>query len=279
MNLKSLGYRTDLIVPRFGGEVVDKGDYIVVRTPSNPSFFWGNFLIFSVPPAEGDFDRWRRIFVEEIGAPPEVNHVTFAWDAIEGEAGVLEPFIAAGFDVENNVVLTTDTIHPPSKYAEQVIVRPLTSDMDWEQAVINQIACRDEGHEVESYSRFKRRQMANYQAMTQAGSGYWFGAFLGDQLVGDCGIFQEGSREAPGEIVRFQAVGVHPEYRRRGICGSMVYHVARFGLETMNAKTLVMIADAEYHAAKIYESVGFRPTEKTVSLQWYKRVTANGEAE
>ncbi len=38
MNVHSLGYRTDLIFSRFGGEVFDRGDYLVVRTPSNPPF-------------------------------------------------------------------------------------------------------------------------------------------------------------------------------------------------------------------------------------------------
>jgi hypothetical protein len=28
-----------------------------------------------------------------------------------------------------------------------------------------------------------------------------------------------------------------------------------------------MIADAEYHAAKIYQSVGFRPTERIVGVE------------
>jgi hypothetical protein len=47
----------------------------------------------------------------------------------------------------------------------------------------------------------------------------------------------------------------------------MVYAIARRGLETMGAETLVMIADAEYHAAKIYQSVGFRPTERIVGVE------------
>ena len=34
----------------------------------------------------------------------------------------------------------------------------------------------------------------------------------------------------------------------------------------MKVETLVMVADEEYHAAKVYESVGFRPTEKLLGL-------------
>jgi hypothetical protein len=47
MNVKSLGYRTDLIFPTFDGEIIDRGDYLVIRTPKNPTFYWGNFLLFA----------------------------------------------------------------------------------------------------------------------------------------------------------------------------------------------------------------------------------------
>ncbi len=53
MNIQSLGYRTDLFFPRFDGEVIDRGDYIVIRTLSNPTYHWGNFLLFSQSPADG----------------------------------------------------------------------------------------------------------------------------------------------------------------------------------------------------------------------------------
>ena len=38
MEVKSLGYRTDLIFPAFDGEIIDRGAYLVVRTLSNPTF-------------------------------------------------------------------------------------------------------------------------------------------------------------------------------------------------------------------------------------------------
>ena len=49
MHIRSLGWRTDLIFPRFDGVVTDRGDYLVVRTPSNPGFYWGNFLLLDAP--------------------------------------------------------------------------------------------------------------------------------------------------------------------------------------------------------------------------------------
>src|SRR3990172_2123003 len=84
MNPRSLAWRTDLIFPRFDCEILDRGRYLVIRTPSNPTFYWGNFLLFDRPPAPGDDERWPRLFAEEIGAPPRVRHQAFGWDSPEG---------------------------------------------------------------------------------------------------------------------------------------------------------------------------------------------------
>jgi len=112
VHLRSLGYRTDLIFPSFEGEILDRGDYLVIRTPSNPTFYWGNFLLFSEPPGEGDFDQWRRLFQQEIGGPPQFKHLAFGWDGTHGEAGLVEPFRKAGFNIECSVVLTAPAPRP-----------------------------------------------------------------------------------------------------------------------------------------------------------------------
>ena len=55
MEIKSLGYRTDLLLLELSGSVFhDAGEYVVVRTPDNPGFWWGNFLLYRTPFAPGD---------------------------------------------------------------------------------------------------------------------------------------------------------------------------------------------------------------------------------
>lgn len=61
MQVNSLGYRTDLIFHRFDGQVLDRGDYLVIKTPTNPTFYWGNFLLFAEPPGDGDDVRWTML--------------------------------------------------------------------------------------------------------------------------------------------------------------------------------------------------------------------------
>jgi hypothetical protein len=113
MRLRSLGYRTDLIFARHYGMVADRGDHLVIRTPSNPGFHWGNFLLFAQPPGEGSLARWKALFHDEITARQPARHLAFGWDSPEGERGRLEPFLEDGFLLNENVVLTADTVDSP----------------------------------------------------------------------------------------------------------------------------------------------------------------------
>jgi predicted GNAT family acetyltransferase len=109
--------------------------------------------------------------------------------------------------------------------------------------------------------------MARYRRMSEAGRGAWFGAFLGARLVADLGVFSDET----GTLARFQSVGTHPDFRRRGICGALVHQASEWALNTLRVGTLVMAADEEYHAARIYESVGFQPTERQIGMSWWDR--------
>jgi ribosomal protein S18 acetylase RimI-like enzyme len=261
MRVRSLGYRTDLIFVRFEGRITDRADYLVAETPTNPGYYWGNFLLFARPPQLGDFARWQEIFRHEFAHEPRVRHVALAWDSPEGEMGFVQPFIDAGFGLEQGVVLVTDRVVPPPKLNREIQIRPLSTDAEWEQALECQVLSRGEGHEREEYTVFKRAQLAQRRRMAQAGLGQWFGAFLGERLVADLGVYRD------GDLARYQSVGTHPDFRRQGICGTLVYEAARFALERMGVRELVMLADEHYHAARIYESVGFKPVEKALGLQ------------
>ena len=264
MQLTSLGYRTDLMFAAFDGQITDRGSYLVIRTPSNPTFYWGNFLLFAQAPQPGDYPKWRDLFAVEIGTPPQVRHQTFGWDTITGEVGDIQPFLAAGFRLNHSVVLTAQRVHPPPNYTQEVTVRPLSSDGDWEQALANQIRCQEPGHDEAGYALFKQRQMARYRAMAAAGLGAWFGAFIGGQLVADSGVFHH------QELARFQEVETHPDYRRRGIAGTMVYAAARYALAHFGIQTLVIVADRDSAPARLYASLGFEPTEQQVGLEWWQ---------
>lgn len=264
MEVRSLAYRTDLFFPRFDGIIKDRRDYLVVLTPSNPTYYWGNFLLFSRPPQPGDLTHWKALFAQEIGTPPQAGHFTFGWDTTDGTTGEIGPFVEEGFHVDEDVVLTAEGVCIPPKRNQEAVLKPLIDDWEWEAALQCANLCREHGHSEGSYIAYLRPKMARYRAMVQAGLGAWFGAFIDEELVAHLGLFvMEG-------IGRFQSVATHPRFRRRGLCGTLVHYAANYGRTHFGAQRLVMVADAHYHAARIYESVGFMPTERRVSLTWWR---------
>jgi GNAT superfamily N-acetyltransferase len=260
MEIRSLGLRTELFFNRFQGEVVDRGDYLLIRTPSNPHYHWGNMLMFPGPPAPGDLGRWEELFRAELGDAP---HRVFGWDKGEETSaplGDVGPFLEAGFRLEKTVVLTAGEVQDPPRRNVDVTVRPLASDGEWSEALELGVLCRDPRYGEDGYRKYLAPKLASYRRMQESGLGCWFGVFLAGRMVADLGLF------ADGEVARYQSVKTHPEVRRRGICGTAVAAVGRCGLEAMGARTLVMLADPGYHAARIYESVGFRPSEQVAGL-------------
>ena len=100
MQIHSLGYRTDLIFPRFDGQLLDRADYLVILTPSNPTFYWGNFILFPDPPGEGDFEKWKGLFAREVAARLPVKHLAFGWDTVRGRDRAGTAISGGGFQPE-----------------------------------------------------------------------------------------------------------------------------------------------------------------------------------
>lgn len=263
MNVKSLGYRTDLIFHAFDGSITDRGHYLVIRTPSNPTFYWGNFLLFAKPPAQGDFVLWRDLFRQEIGAPPETAHQVFGWDTVDGEQGVIQPFLDAGFRRDKGVVLTCHEPQSPDESSSFVDIRALKTNHEWQQAVELQVVCREPEHQESDFRLFRQRQMARYRQMVDAGRGDWYGAFAGQQLVADLGLFYSQG------VGRYQSVETDPDFRRRGIAGALIAGAGRQAKTATRLHTLVIVAEEDSGAARLYQSLGFQPTERQLGLAWW----------
>jgi RimJ/RimL family protein N-acetyltransferase len=262
MPVKSLGFRTDLIFLRFNGEIIERDDYSVILTPSDPVYFWGNFLLFKEAPTAGCKADWEEIFAKEVESKLDVHHRALGWDDPDGSDGDHNEFLEAGYEFDKCVIQTAQAVHPPPKYNRDIEIRPLQGD-EWAESIDIQMACKPDKFQADVYRGFRQRRMAQYKEMTETGLGHWFGAFLNGRLVADLGIF------ADEEVGRFQNVETHPDFRRQGICSTMIHETAQYAFEKMGVETLVIAADVDYHAKEIYNSVGFEPTEYQASLQWF----------
>ena len=270
MKMRSLGLQTDVDLIAFEGEVEDHGDHLSVRSPKNTDYHWGNFLAFEAPPRQGDAERWLERFDRSIASRQPTSHVLFCWDAPDGERGEVEAFLERGFSVEESVVLTSAEAVRPERGTEEIEVRELTHDEEWEQATRAQIACRDmERYSLASYEPFKRRQMGLYRRMVEAGRGAWFGAFSNDLLVGDLGVFVTSLGQAGRSVARYQSVETIPSWRRLGVAATLVYEAARSTQAAHGSEQLVIQTEPGSEAERLYRRVGFEPSERLWAL--YRR--------
>jgi ribosomal protein S18 acetylase RimI-like enzyme len=264
MELKTLGFKSELIFTSFDGEVVDRGHYLVVKTLSNPNFFWGNLLIFDRPPESGDYQKWVELFKKEF-TDPRIYHVTLAWDSNSGSIGDVSEFIENGYELEANGVMSATSVIRPSKFNEFLMVRPLQDESEWAQMIKLQIESAHDNLPKEEWEKFYTSQSERYKAMAKNGLGHWFGGFLDNQLVCGLGIFHQ------DKIGRFQIVCTDPHYRRQGLCGTLVYHSAQYAFAQMGIQELIMVADPDYFAINIYESVGFKRQHTEHGVCWWDR--------
>lgn len=122
MDVVSLGLRTDLaLLERAGSTLEDCGDHLVVRTPSNPTFYWGNFLVLDHVPPTDEVERWLDRFV---AALPEARHRAIAFDRPDGTVDELAGFAEKGCTVEALTVMTARSVQPPPRVVRRFRRRP-----------------------------------------------------------------------------------------------------------------------------------------------------------
>lgn len=260
MHVRSLGFRTDLMIRRLAGSLVeDRGDHVVVRTLDNPGYYWGNFLLFAAPPAPGEAARYAACFREAL---PSARHVAIGVDGVDGDSGGLAGALGPAASLEVNTVLVADRLRPPARPAPAAVCRPMCADDDWEQ----ELALRTRLGELEGQSspecrRFLARRVGEARGLCRAGAGASFGAFVDGRLRAVAGIYGEAG--GPG---RYQEVATDPAWRRQGLATELVCRAGAFAADALGCRTLVIVADPEGPGIGLYRSLGFCDRERQVAV-------------
>lgn len=265
------GWRTDAILHRAGGVIEEQPDCLVIRTPSNPTFYWGNCILLKRLPADADCARWLRRFEQEIGSiQPRSRHVAIGVDDQWcGER--LPTWEAAGFQLLVTTMMraTPDTLRAPTRgFDARAEVRTLDLHGPDGEALI-ELESRDaEGFEPEGYRAYLREQHVRLRRLQDGGQLAWFGLWCDGTLAASCGLIREApvAGGAPPDG-RFQRVLCDAAFRRRGLASALVHHVARFGLDRWHCPALWLATDADGPAFALYRALGFAPVSTAVGLQ------------
>jgi GNAT superfamily N-acetyltransferase len=252
------GWATDLaILEHTGSTVEDRGDHLIIRTPDNPDFHWGNCMFVTDEAAVDEADRWVATFES---AFPEANWVAIGLIHMPDNQ---DAWVAQGVELEQDDVLTTRTLPRQAPPPEGYAVRRLCGE-DWAQSVARSVAENDRTNDQDprGYERFATAQAQARRVLSDRDMGASFGAFSGGVLVADLGIVRCGT------TARYQSVGTDEDHRRRGLASHLLGVAARWA-DDHACDQWVIVTEATNPAGRVYRSVGFEPD--TGNVQAYRK--------
>lgn len=266
MSVRSLGYRTDLMLRRMVGGVVEERDgYRVVRTETNPTFYWGNFLLFPDPPKPGEPEQWLAAFAVEF---PDAQHVAIGVDGVDGALGAADEMRALGLAEDVSVVLTAADLSQSQRPEAGPDLHVPRDDEEWAQTVAFRIAVDED--DSDGHRTFVERRAGEFRSLMAAGHGVYVAAFVDGVARAGLGLF------AADGLARYQSVETHPDFRGRGLASALLVEAARLVRQQQPVDHFVIVADPSYHAIDIYRRLGFRDGERQV--QWQRSPAAEGAA-
>lgn len=259
---KSLGAQTNFLMDSFLADTLEKDDYFVIKTPKRPNYFWGNYILMKEPPYLGCFQKWIELYEREIGSRENLGFCSITFDYDDRKPFDTSDFKENQFRVGIDKILIAEKVIKPRKINENLVIK----EYDLENHLKDYVEVHFDpdwvyGSETDQLE-FVSAQGEEFASLIKMGSAKRFGAFLNDKLIADLGIYWDDN------VVRFNSISTHSLYRRQGACSTLVYQVSKSLLEKWPHKFLVMQADEDYHAAAIYESIGFVQKDKVICLEW-----------
>ncbi len=250
----SPGWATDLAILELTGSTVDaQPDHLIVRTPDNSDYHWGNCLLVTEPEAVDSAERWLDTFR---GAFPSAPWIAIGLPRMPS---TVDAWSAHGIDLEENDVLTAVSAPRTTPVPVGYSIRRLSGD-DWELVIARELAENERTgtYEAISHEQFVRASVAARRDLSDRDVAAYFGAFADGQLCADLGIVRCGT------TARYQAVSTEPAHRRRGLAAHLLGVAAAWSAGA-GCTSWVIVTEATNDAGRVYRRAGFTPDVGVVS--------------
>jgi GNAT superfamily N-acetyltransferase len=242
-----VGRATDIeVLSLSGSSVEDRGDHLIVRTPRNPTYHWGNCILVTDPEAVDDGGRWTEAFD---AAFPAAGWIAIGLGRMPSDRA---PWAASGLRLELNEVLTTTSLPRQTPAPNGYVVRRLAGE-DWEQTVTLAVddAARAGSWDPASFEAFARARAAITRALCDDGEiAAYFGAFADGVLAANLGIV------CCGTTARFQTVLTQEAHRRRGLASHLLGMAAHWA-GGRGCDRWVIVTETDNPAGRVYHAAGF----------------------
>lgn len=258
---RSLGYFTDLQVRLSEGSIVERREsYWKIETPQNPTFYWGNFLLFDEMAEDQSAKELLDTFRSEL---PTAQHVAIGFDEPNSEVSRFNSLVSKiGVELECSAILTSSPSEPSRLDVSSAEVRQIETPQDWEQYVEVGMSVRDIRFDEAPYRVYLKDGNSYKRRAQESGKAAWLGVFSDQVLVSALGIYDCGSG-----IARYQKIETTPGHQRKGFASLLIREAARYAETNFNTELLVIAADPDDHPINLYRKLGFTDRESQVQLQ------------
>ena len=162
--------------------------------------------------------------------------------------------------MERSVIMVATRLKEPPRPSPDAVCRMLASDADW-AAAADLHSAEDDSTDPAEPGGYEQRRMAARRAQQEAGLGGWFGAFVDGEMLCGLGLFTNGAG-----LGRFQSVDTVESARRRGLASILLHHASLVGQQIFGIREVVIVADPDYSAIRMYRSLGFEGSEIQIQL-------------
>ena len=250
----SLGWRTDLdVLAASGSAVTLHGGHIVVTTPDNPGFHWGNFILVTDGDLASDPLRCVDLFRRSL---PHARHLAI------GLAQAPAPgWATLDVVIERDEVLASSAPPQSMPLVDGYTSRILDGEADWEACVQAELReqVRAGGVVDADFERYVRGRMRARARLSYSGQAAYFGAFHDSSLVADLGIVVIEDR------ARYQSVTTAFDHRRQGLASHLLAEAGQWaGLR--GVQSWVILAEPDSAARRLYARLGFQPADESFQV-------------
>ena len=268
----SLAGVTDAALFRYMGNSHVLNSYAVFSCPQNPFYRWGNRIHFGYNQTYNDSSFCEKLMIQEFEQIAGITHHAFSWDVESYAQFPTEAWEALGYGVDySDTLVLTQQPNALDARPQDISIRKLTSDLDWQQAQDCQVLVRSKYWNEKDFRAYLTPKFSAYRQIAQEEQGVWLGAFTSEGIqVGNLGMLYCKPEAASAQLlVRFQMVATHPDFQRRGICQYLLQEAIKYLFQYAEQKqfssvSAVIVADPDYHAKKLYQKVGFVSQEYQV---------------
>ena len=249
------GWETDLAILKHTGSSLEEfDDFVVIRSPQNPDYHWGNFILVTNRDVVDNAELWLRTF--------EAHFPDAKWLAIGLPEYPKSPqhWVSSGAEIERMEVLNAHVRPAKPDIATGYTSRLLSGD-DWDLLLTREISenLKSGEHDEESFERFITKSIESYRELSEKGLAAWFGAFHESQLVADLGIV------VCGDTARYQSVQTDDRHRRQGLASHLLGQAADWA-GSKGCKSWVIVTESTNDAGRVYRRAGFEPDLETVTV-------------